>query len=216
MELKDLKEVVPKEQHKELDTLIEGIQVAANPLTGITDEVFNEQLKGNEDFKKVLDKRIQTGIEGWKKNNLEKHVNDEYEKRYAVEHPDETDEQKRIKVLEVKGAEDTARADRAELKSAAIELMTEKKLPKELLDMAIGNDLETTTARINAITEIFEARDKTTSERILKENGRVITVPEDNAAKYFTAEQIESMSPNEQFDNKDKVDASMNFLALQQ
>ena len=212
MKLEELKVIVPAEQHAELDTLIGEIQVAANPLTGVTDKAFTGLLDGNDDLKKVLDKRVSTAIESWQKNNLDKL----YTERYAKEHPDETDEQKRIKVLEVKGAEDTARADRAELKSAAIELITEKKLPKELLDMAIGNDLETTTARINSMTDIFEARDKATSERILKDNGRVITVPEDNAAKYYTAEQIETMSAVEQYDNKDKVDASMNFIASQQ
>ena len=212
MKLEELKVIVPAEQHAELDTLIGEIQVAANPLTGVTDKAFTGLLDGNDDLKKVLDKRVSTAIESWQKNNLDKL----YTERYAKEHPDETDEQKRIKVLEVKSAEDTARADRAELKSAAIELMTEKKLPKELLDMAIGNDLETTTARINSMTDIFEARDKTTSERILKDNGRVITVPEDNAAKYYTAEQIETMSAAEQFDNQTKVDASMNFIASQQ
>ncbi len=212
MTLEELKAILPAEQHAELDALIGEIQVAANPLAGVTDEAFNGLLRGNDDLKKVLDKRVQTAIDTWQKNNLDKI----YTERYAKEHPDETEEQKRIKALEVKSAEDTARADRAELRSAALELGTEKKLPKDVIDYTLGTDLETTTARINTLAEIFEARDKATSERILKENGRVITEPEDTAKKYFTAEQIVAMSPMEQSENQAKVDASMSFLATQQ
>jgi len=216
MTLEELKAMLPEEKHAELDTLIGEVEAGANPLTGITDEGFTEQLSRNPDLQKVLDKRMSTGLESWKKNNLEKHVSDEYEKRYAKEHPDETEEQKRIKALEIESKENKTRADRAELRTSTVELMTEKKLPSELLDMAMADDLETTTARVNSLAGILETQEKSITEKILKENGRVITETEDNAAKYFTAEQIMGMSPQEQFDNQGKVDASLSFLASQQ
>ena len=212
MTIEEVRAIIPAESHADLDALIKGIQTAANPLSGVTDEAFSELLKGNDDLRKVLDKRVSTGIDTWQKNNLDKI----YTERYAKEHPEETEAEKRIKALEVKSAEDTARADRAELRNKALELGTEKKLPRELIDYAIGDDLESTTVRINTLSDIFAARDKSVSERILKENGRTITEPEDTAKKYYTAEQIVAMSPAEQFANQSKVDASMSFLASQQ
>jgi hypothetical protein len=204
-----LKSLVPEEHHGELDELITQMKTHKDPLAGITNEGFVELLKGNQDLSKVVDARTAKSITTWQENNLDKI----YTERYAKEHPEDTEDQKRIKALEISTAESNARAARAELRTAGLTAMTEAKLPTALLDFLIGEDEEKTKANIALLEATLKERDTATKSAILKENGRVIPNHEDVAAKYFTLDQIRAMSPEEQSDEKNwqKIQESIQY-----
>ena len=215
MTVEELNELVPEDQREALGELIETIKADAttpDPLDKITDEGFAELLKGNVDLQKIIDARMSTGIETWQKNNLDKM----YQERYAKEHPDETDEQKRIKALEISNDESKRRADLAELRSNAITALTTAKVDNaaELAGLLFENGkepMDKVKFLSDHITALVESTVKTTTEKILKENGRVIDDHDRDEGKYYTPDQLENMSNRELEENQDKVLASMTY-----
>ena len=212
----ELTAIVPEDQRTDFTALLTEIRTKSNPLTGITDEGFVELLKGNPDLSKIQDARIGSAISTREKSWQEETDRKQdalFKQRYAEEHPDETPEQKRIKALEIKTEESDHRAVRAEMRTKALQALTDKAMPTALLEMAIGSTAEQTTANIAAIEAAFTAFGQQITDKVLKDNGRIPdTDNKDVADKYYDAAQISAMSPQEQDQNWDKIQESMKYL----
>ena len=209
----ELKGLVPEESHADFDTLITELKTHEDPLKGITNEAFVELLGGNEDLRKVVDAKTSKGLETWQKNNLDKL----YQERYAKENPDETEEQKRIKALEIKVDEGNRRAFVAEESSKGQRRFAEKHIPLEMVALAIGQDGEQTAANFAAIEKAFADFLQSSKDGWLKDNSRVPpNAPPDVGNKYYTPEQLEQMSPEEQDSNWQKVQDSLSFYGSRQ
>jgi hypothetical protein len=222
MEIKDLIGAFGADKQKEVEELINGLKLSGNPLGAIKDkpELFGGILKDNPDFAKVFDaevssrvtKGLETGIENWKTKNLDKL----YQDRYSKENPAETPEQKRIAALEIESKENRLRAERAELKSTAIAALTTAKVesPADLAALLFDDGkepLEKVKFLADHLTTLRQSIEKATTDKILKDNGRILDDHEKDKGKYYTPAQIEAMSDRELHENKGKVLESMTF-----
>jgi hypothetical protein len=117
-----------------------------------------------------LDRYHAKSLESWKTNNLEKLVEDEVAKR----NPAETEEQKRIRLLEQKLEEKDKEAQREKLMNLAIKQANEKGLPADIVSFFLADDEEATTTNLTKLEETFTKAVQTGIESRFKENGREI------------------------------------------
>ena len=209
MTVEDLKGIVPEDQHEDFDALITQIGTHPDPLEGLTDEGFVELLKTKADFRKIHDARLRQGIDSYSEKTLPKLLAE----KYAKEHPDETDEQKRIKALEIRSEQADARALKAELTTKAITTATEKGLPLDLVNLAIAADEETTLGNLSLLESAVTADRQGNRKSWLKDNGRKPQKSsEPDKDLYYTGEQLEAMSPAQQAADWDKVQRSLSYI----
>lgn len=114
------------------------------------------------------DKHHNKALETWKGNNLETLIETEIKKR----NPDKTPEQVELEKLrkEIEG-ERNAR-NREALKNKALEVASEKGLPKGVLDFFIAEDEEGTLANLTALETELTTAIKAGIDARFKENGR--------------------------------------------
>jgi hypothetical protein len=208
--LESLKALVSEEQHADFDAIMADVKKSGDSLSELNGEKFNELLKGEHgpELKKILDQRFATGLKTWQENNLDKI----YQERYAKENPEETDEQKRLKALEIEVAESKRREVAANLRADAVTELTKRSLPTELADFMIGDSQEKTLANIGILESVIKAREQNLRTELLKENGRKVTKQEDpDAEKYYSEEQLNNMSMEEFAANEEKVKESLKY-----
>ena len=95
------------------------------------------------------DRYFTKGLETWKKNNLDSLVAAKVSELY----PEETEEAKRIKVLEQKLKESEEKEKKNLLLTKALTVANEKKLPTEFIDRFLGNDEEETLQNLSVLEE---------------------------------------------------------------
>lgn len=143
-----------------------------NSATGeITLEQFKSALENNIECKgyfdslcdKTVNTRLDKGIESWKEQNLNNLIEEEMNKRYPQKSESEitlekVQEEKRQLELQVKYQN----------------LMSENKLPLELLDFVAGKNLEETTNKIekfnNMVGELIEQHRQKWVDKWIKKN----------------------------------------------
>ncbi len=203
----ELKALVPEDQHADFDTLVTELKTHEDPLADITDEGFVELLKGNTAFTKVHDGRVQAGIKTWQENNLDKI----YTERYSKENPDDTDDQKRIKALEIENAEGKRVTARATSRIAGMELLNAAKMPPSLIDHCIDDDPKLMAGKIGVLKGEFETREKAAVEAFVKANGRDVETGDLDSDKYLSIDAINQMTPTEQGQNEERISESLAY-----
>lgn len=153
----------------EVQQFVEGL----NPITPEKVKNFagaNPEIQGWLQSQK--DSHFDKSIETWKKNNLDELVMGKVKELY----PEETEEQKRIRMLEQKLAEAEGKEQREALRNKALTIATEKKLPTNLLDHFLGEDEETTLANLAKLEETLnpwvESQVNAEVENRFKDSGR--------------------------------------------
>lgn len=144
----------------------------------INDTVVSTYLKDSENGKKLFtaltDQKVGQAItshdEKFKKEKLPGLIEDEIKKRF----PDETEEQKRIRQQDdrIKTLEDENKKEK--LRSKALELITEFKLPfAPLVDSFLGEDEDATVKKLQAFKDVYDksVQDAVT-EAVGSSNGR--------------------------------------------
>lgn len=141
----------------------EEVQSYLNELKTVSkDDVegFLETKEGKQLLQPKLDKYFSKGLETWKEKNLDALV----EEKYKEKNPEETEEQKRIRLLEEKLNNAEKDNKRKDLLKKATDLASEKGLPKSLVDHFIGDDEETTTENLtnleNTLSEWVKGQNK--------------------------------------------------------
>ena len=119
----------------------------AKPITDV--EGLNKLLESDKSLQGLFDKKVTTGIENFKKNGMQKIIEAEVLKRTGK---NETPEQKEIRELKERLDKADKEKAKAEMISKYKYLLTEKKIPSNMIDFLLAEDDETTGANI----ELFE------------------------------------------------------------
>ena len=119
----------------------------AKPITDV--EGLNKLLESDKSLQGLFDKKVTTGIENFKKNGMQKIIEAEVLKRTGK---NETPEQKEIRELKERLDKANKEKAKAEMISKYKDVLTEKKIPSNMIDFLLAQDDETTEANI----ELFE------------------------------------------------------------
>ena len=213
MTVEELNELVPEDQRGDFAKLLDTVKASGNPLAGVDETNVDAFVEKQPVLKSARDRFHAKGLDTWQKNNVDKI----YAERYAKEHPEETESDKRIKALEIANAEATRRAIRAENSGIAQKVMTERGLPLDLMGYVIGDDEESTLGNVEKIATALDTFKTSVEEKVRKEilnqYGREPEAPTtDPGGKFLTEEQILAMSPRERDEKRDLVDESIRHL----
>lgn len=132
----------------------------AKPITDV--EGLNKLLESDKSLQGLFDKKVTTGIENFKKNGMQKLIEAEVLKRTGK---NETPEQKEIRELKERLDKADKEKAKAEMISKYKDVLTEKKIPSNMIDFLLAQDDETTGANI----ELFENSMKQYIEAGIKE-----------------------------------------------
>lgn len=167
-----------KVNFEELKTLIE-----AGDEKAFTQHIFNALEKGDlsaavttnaeikSDFDSEKDKHYNTALETWKTNNLDNLVEEELKKHNPDKSPAELELEKLRKQFE---DSENAR-NREALKNKALEVASEKGLPKGVLDFFIADNEENTLANLSTLEQEVQAAIQAGVDAKFKQGGREIS-----------------------------------------
>lgn len=99
-------------------------------------QAFLETDEGKRLMQPRLDSYFAKGLETWKTNNLQKLVDEKVLEKY----PAETEQEKRIKALEQRLAQEENARKRQEIEKKALLLLSENNLPADLVDYISASD----------------------------------------------------------------------------
>jgi hypothetical protein len=182
----------------------EEVKAYLEGLKKVSVQEVQQMLVENEELKKYFDsekdKHFSKGLETWKRNNLQKLIDEEIKKRFPEADPKDV----KLKELEAKIQQMEQEKLREALKNKALTLATEKKLPVQLIDFLIGQDEESTLQNLATFEEVWTQNLQALIEEKLKTSG---VNPKDSNIKTqtFTREQIEKMTPEEIDKNWDLI-----------
>lgn len=162
----------------------------AKPITDV--EGLNKLLESDKSLQGLFDKKVTTGIENFKKNGMQKLIEAEVLKRTGK---NETPEQKEIRELKERLDKADKEKAKAEMISKYKDVLTEKKIPSNMIDFLLAQDDETTEANI----ELFENSMKQYIETGIKEKlgDSEYTPPVGGGQIGITKEQFNKMSYKE-------------------
>lgn len=138
-----------------IDEILQGTDLVKEFIkNGLTLDAFKGKLKEKE-FKDFINgeggKDFEKRLKEWKKNNLEKELEPFIQEKYPNLITDPT--QKKILELEKKLADEQKANARKDLITEAIKYANEKKIPSNLVENFLGEDLEKTKANLDSFIE---------------------------------------------------------------
>ncbi|XZM68766.1 DUF4355 domain-containing protein (plasmid) [Clostridium perfringens] len=138
-----------------IDEILQGTDLVKEFIkNGLTLEAFKGKLKEKE-FKDFINgeggKDFEKRLKEWKKNNLEKELEPFIQEKYPDLVTDPT--QKKILELEKKLADEQKANARKDLITEAIKYANEKKIPSNLVENFLGEDLEKTKVNLDSFVE---------------------------------------------------------------
>jgi len=163
---------------------------------------FLDSEEGKKLVSPRLDQAVTKGIDSFKKNNLEKLV----EERYNQLHPPETEEQKRVRKLEEDLAKEKNERIRETLKNKLLSQATTKGLPVGLVEYFIGEDEEKSLKNLGILEQAWGADLKTAVDKRFANGGRE-PAGGGEPPKTFTREQMKD--PKFVNDNWPDIQAAM-------
>lgn len=168
-EVKDYLEV--NKESEDVKTFINGY----NPVSDLKDDTVHEFLNKTPILKTFYDKHVSKGIETYKENNkndLDKIKAEAIDVYVKKNYPEITEEQKRIKALELKDTENEKRIKSGEILTTGIEYATAKEIPIDFVKLVVGDSHELTQANLDKIKEMILKGQKTAVEVFIKGHGR--------------------------------------------
>jgi hypothetical protein len=155
----------------------------------LTLEELKNIIEKNEGFKSWLnsekDRHFSTSLNTWKENNLAKEVEKEISKRY----PAETEEQKKLRDLELKLQAMEKESKLKEVKTNALKVLNNKKLDSEVLDFVLNENEETTLSNIDKIETLIE---KLANQRLEEKYKNTNTTPSTSTGNAILSEYEKS------------------------
>ncbi|AOH54479.1 hypothetical protein ABE28_008950 [Peribacillus muralis] len=150
----------------------QDVREFVNGLNPVTIDRVKDFATVNDDGRNWLqsqkDSFFSSSLDTWKKNNLDEVVMGKVKELY----PEETEEQKRIRLLEQKLEEAEKKEQRETLRNKALSLATEKELPTSLVDFFLGEDEEKTIANLAKLEDTFNPYIESKVEQRFKDTGR--------------------------------------------
>ncbi|WP_243356879.1 DUF4355 domain-containing protein [Bacillus litorisediminis] len=152
-------------------------------------------LESNEEGKKLFqslsDAKVTQGIETFKKNNLQKLLDEEIKKRFPEKDPKDIE----LENIKAELAKIQAEKARESLTNKAIKIANEQKLPLDLVDYFIGDDEEKTTANLTKLKEVFDTYIQSAVDEKLKADGT--SIKEGKPSNEITKEQFDKLGYSE-------------------
>lgn len=164
----DLQEI---KQYLESNKDNSDVQAVLNEFKTVSQEDVRSYLDtddGKRFIQPTLDRYHNKSLQTWKDNNLQNLVEDEVAKR----NPQETEEQKRIRLLEEQLANRDKDAARKELETKALKLAQEKALPTEIVNFFVGDDEDTTSANLDKLKAQIDSSVQSQVDQRFKDGGR--------------------------------------------
>lgn len=149
-------------------------------------KAFLETEEGKKLILPKIDQGVTKGIDSFKKNNLEKIV----EERWNKLHPPETEDAKKMRQLETDFAKEKSERIRSELKGKLISKATEKNLPLNMVDFLVGDDEEVSFKNLDVYEQVFSKSLTEAVEKKFADGGRRPPGGTGVEAKSFTREQM--------------------------
>ena len=181
-------EVIVKE---EIKAEVEESKAALINKENLTLEELKNIINENEGFKAWLssekDKHFSTSLNTWKENNLSKEVEKEISKRY----PAETEEQKKLRDLELKLQAMEQESKMKELKANTMRVINDKQLDSEILDFVLSDNEETTIANIDKFEGLVE---RLANKRLEEKYKNANTTPSQSVGQATLSEYEKSMA----------------------
>ncbi len=139
----------------DIDETLAGTELVKSFINkGLTLDAFKSKLK-EKDFKAFLEgeggKDFEKRLKEWKKNNLEKELEPFIQEKYPDLITDPT--QKKLLELEKELEKERKANARKDLITEAIKYANEKKIPSNLVENFLGEDLEKTKVNLNSFVE---------------------------------------------------------------
>ena len=181
-------EVIVKE---EIKAEVEESKAALINKENLTLEELKNIINENEGFKAWLssekDRHFSTSLNTWKENNLSKEVEKEISKRY----PAETEEQKKLRDLELKLQAMEQESKMKELKANTMRVINDKQLDSEILDFVLSDNEETTIANIDKFEGLVE---RLTNKRLEEKYKNANNTPSTSIGEATLSEYDKSMA----------------------
>jgi len=169
--VKEVKEFFDKNKDTEdVKTYLKELKI----VTSKEAETYLETDDGKKLLQPKLDSYFSKSLESWKENNLEKEFETKLADEIAIRYPTETEEQKRIKVLEKAKEETDLKLVNAELKNIAIAYLNKVELPLDLTEFLIGKDEGRTVEKLDMFKNMMGAFQKKITEELYKKHGREV------------------------------------------
>ena len=181
-------EVIVKE---EIKAEVEESKAALINKENLTLEELKNIINENEGFKAWLssekDRHFSTSLNTWKENNLSKEVEKEISKRY----PAETEEQKKLRDLELKLQAMEQESKMKEIKANTMRVINDKQLDSEILDFVLSDNEETTIANIDKFEGLI---DRLANKRLEEKYKNANTTPSQSVGQATLTEYEKSMA----------------------
>ena len=175
--------------NKEIKAEVEESKAALINKENLTLEELKNIINENEGFKAWLssekDRHFSTSLNTWKENNLSKEVEKEISKRY----PAETEEQKKLRDLELKLQAMEQESKMKELKANTMRVINDKQLDSEILDFVLSDNEETTIANIDKFEGLI---DRLANKRLEEKYKNANTTPSQSVGQATLSEYEKS------------------------
>ena len=177
--------------NEEIKAEVEESKAALINKENLTLEELKNIINENEGFKAWLssekDRHFSTSLNTWKENNLSKEVEKEISKRY----PAETEEQKKLRDLELKLQAMEQESKMKELKANTMRVINDKQLDSEILDFVLSDNEETTIANIDKFEGLIE---RLANKRLEEKYKNANTTPTQSVGQATLSEYEKSMA----------------------
>ena len=179
------------EQVEEIKAVVDEPKADLINKENLTLEELKNIINGNEGFKAWLssekDRHFSTSLNTWKENNLSKEVEKEISKRY----PAETEEQKKLRDLELKLQSMEQESKMKEIKANTMRVINDKKLDSEILDFVLSETEEITISKIDKLESLI---DRLATQRVEEKYKQANTTPSTSIGEATLSEYDRSRS----------------------
>ena len=179
------------EQVEEIKAVVDEPKADLINKENLTLEELKNIINENEGFKAWLssekDRHFSTSLNTWKENNLSKEVEKEISKRY----PAETEEQKKLRDLELKLQAMEQESKMKEIKANTMRVINDKKLDSEILDFVLSETEEVTISKIDKLESLI---DKLATQRVEEKYKQANTTPSTSIGEATLSEYDRSRS----------------------
>ena len=179
------------EQVEEIKAAVDEPKADLINKENLTLEELKNIINGNEGFKAWLssekDRHFSTSLNTWKENNLSKEVEKEISKRY----PAETEEQKKLRDLELKLQSMEQESKMKEIKANTMRVINDKKLDSEILDFVLSETEEVTISKIDKLESLI---DRLATQRVEEKYKQANTTPSTSIGEATLSEYDRSRS----------------------
>ena len=179
------------EQVEEIKAVVDEPKADLINKENLTLEELKNIINGNEGFKAWLssekDRHFSTSLNTWKENNLSKEVEKEISKRY----PAETEEQKKLRDLELKLQSMEQESKMKEIKANTMRVINDKKLDSEILDFVLSETEEVTISKIDKLESLI---DRLATQRVEQKYKQANTTPSTSIGEATLSEYDRSRS----------------------